>query len=492
MKTLSGVDGAFLHLETPETPMHVGSLSLFDLPDGYRGDFHADVKAQMKKRLKLVPVFTRKLAAMPLQFANPAWVTDDKVDLDYHVQHLKLPAPGTQAQLEDKAGLLHSELLDRSRPLWRLYVIDGLQSGQIGYYIKVHHAVLDGQAGVMLAQALFDVTPKPRSIPRSAGLRAEHPGMGELAAAALKHDVSQYVKLVRHLPDVVRALSGMFGAAAPSEAKGRLGQNFSFGPKTSLNIPITGERGFAAVSVPLDTLKQLAVRHEAKLNDVVMALCSGALRRYLSSHGGIPKKPLIATMPISLRAAGNTEYTTQATLSLVNLNTQIADPVKRLRAIRDASGAVKAVASRAKGVIPTDFPSIGVPWVLHGLASLYGRSGLAGAIPPVANVVISNVPGPQVPLYAAGARMATYWPLSIVEHGVGLNITVMSYAGAMGFGFTTARCAVPDAGELSVALIEALDELVAKSRSAARRMAVSPPVAVKPQKLEKARRPRAG
>ena len=140
-------------------------------------------------------------------------------------------------------------------------------------------------------------------------------------------------------------------------------------------MPITGERGFAAVSIPLDTLKQLAVAHEAKLNDVVLALCSGALRRYLAHRGGIPKKPLIASMPISLRAAGNADYTTQATLSLVNLNTQIADPVKRLRAIRDAAGAVKALAARAKGVIPTDFPSIGVPWLLHGLASLYGRFG---------------------------------------------------------------------------------------------------------------------
>jgi hypothetical protein len=168
-------------------------------------------------------------------------------------------------------------------------------------------------------------------------------------------------------------------------------------------------------------------------------------------------------MPISLRAAGNTDYTTQATLSLVNLNTQIADPVQRLHAIRDAAGAVKALARRAKGVIPTDFPSIGVPWLLHGLATLYGRSGLAAAIPPIANVVISNVPGPQVPLYAAGARMATYWPLSIAEHGLGLNITVMSYAGAMGFGFTTARAAVPEAREFSAALQAALRELVAAS-----------------------------
>jgi diacylglycerol O-acyltransferase len=471
MKALSGLDGTFLHLETPETPMHVGSLHLFDLPSAYRGDFHADVKRQMKIRVHLAPVFTRKLAPMPLQIANPVWVEEDKVDLDYHVQRVTLPSPGTQAQLEDCAGRLHSELLDRSRPLWRLAVIDGLQTGQAAYYIKVHHAVLDGQAGVLLATALFDVTTKARRGARGAGAHADHPGMAELAAAALKHDVGQYIKLLRHLPDVVKTLAGLL-RAAPDQTRGQLGQNFSFGPKTSLNVPITGGRGFAALSIPLDTLKQLAAAHEAKLNDIVLALCGGALRRYLAQHGGIPKKPLIASMPISLREPGNTEYTTQATLSLVNLNTHIADPVKRLHAIRDAAGAVKALAQRVKGVIPTDFPSIGLPWVLHALASLYGRSGIAGAMPPIANVVISNVPGPQVPLYVAGARMATYWPLSIVEHGLGLNITVMSYAGAMGFGFTTARSAVPNARELSAALLEALDELVVRSRPAARKKTV--------------------
>jgi diacylglycerol O-acyltransferase len=470
MKALSGLDGSFLHLETAETPMHVGSLHLFDLPAGFRGDFHAAIKRQMKARIHLAPIFTRKLAPMPLQFANPVWVEEDKVDLDYHVQRIMLPTPGTQAQLEDCAGHLHSELLDRSRPLWRLVVIDGLQTGQAAYYIKVHHAVLDGQAGVLLANALFDLTPKARPA-RGASAHAEHPGMAELAAAALKHDAGQYIKLIRHLPDVVKTLVGLF-RAAPGQTKGQLGQNFSFGPKTEINVPITSGRGFAALSIPLDQLKELAAAHEAKLNDIVLALCGGALRRYLARHGGIPKKPLIAAMPISLREPGNTEFTTQATMSMVSLNTHVADPLKRLRAIRDAAGAVKALAKRAKGVLPTDFPSIGVPWLLHGLASLYGRSGIAGAIPPIANVVISNVPGPQLPLYVAGARMATYWPMSIVEHGLGLNITVMSYAGAMGFGFTTARSAVPDARELSAALLEALDELVAKSRPVSRKRAV--------------------
>jgi diacylglycerol O-acyltransferase len=468
MRAMSGVDGAFLHLETQETPMHVASLHRFDLPPGYRGDFHANFKREIARRLHLAPILTRKLAPMPLQFANPVWIEEDRVDLDYHVPRVTLPGPGTQAQLEDCAGHLHSELLDRGHPLWRLYVIDGLQTGQAGVYIKVHHAVLDGLAGVLLANALFDVTARPRRIRRERAPDAEHPGMAELAAAALKHDAGQYIKLLRHLPDVVKTLAGMVGATAGS-TPGGLGQNFSFGPKTPLNVPITGERGVAAVSIPLDTLKQLAAAHEAKLNDVVLALCSGALRRYLAQHGGIPQKPLIATMPISLRAAGNAEYTTQAMLTLVNLNTQIANPVKRLHAIRDAAGAMKALARRARNVIPTDFPSIGVPWLLHGLATLYGRSGVVRAVPPIANVVISNVPGPQVPLYAAGARMATYWPVSITEHGVGLNITVMSYAGAMGFGFTTARCAVPDAGELSSALEAALHELVAASRPKARK-----------------------
>jgi WS/DGAT/MGAT family acyltransferase len=183
MKPLSGLDGAFLHLETPETPMHVGSLHLFDLPPGYRGDFHADIKKLMARRLHLAPVFQRKLVPMPLGLANPAWVHDPHVDLDWHVQRVTLPAPGGQAELEDMTARLHSEPMDRQRPLWQITVFDGLPAGTAGYYIKVHHAVLDGQAGVLLSQALFDATPKPRALPHSSALpssvflpRATKPG----------------------------------------------------------------------------------------------------------------------------------------------------------------------------------------------------------------------------------------------------------------------------------------------------------------------------
>jgi WS/DGAT/MGAT family acyltransferase len=466
MTPLSGLDGTFLHLETADTPMHVGSLHLFDVAPSRRSRFHADVKRLLRQRLHAAPVFQRRLAPMPLQFANPVWVHDGAVDLDHHVQRIRLPAPGTHAQLEACVARLHAELLDRTRPLWRLYVIDGLESGQCAYYVKVHHAVLDGQAGAQLARTLFDASAAPRA-PADRSLEddggTEHPGMLELAAAALKHDAGQYIKLVRHLPDVVKTLSGMFAAPAAPRA-GRLGTNFAFGPKTCLNVPITGERAFAALSLPLAGLKSLATAHDAKLNDVVLALCSGALRKYLAGHGGIPKRPLMAAMPISLRAAGNTDFGTQATMSLVNLHTHVADATKRLTAIRDAAGAVKELARHAHGILPTDFPSIAVPWAMRALASLYGRSHLAGVVPPIANVVVSNVAGPQVPLYTAGARMVAYWPLSIVEHGVGLNITVMSYAGAMGFGFTTARVAVPDPDALAQALRTTFDELVQESK----------------------------
>lgn len=505
MTPLSGLDGAFLHLETEATPMHVASLHRFDPPAGKkRFDFLAEMRRQLRGRLSLAPVLTRRLAPMPLQFANPVWVEDPAVDVDQHVTGLRLPAPGGQRELEDAVAGLHAQLLDRSRPLWQVTVIDGLASGQLAYYVKIHHALLDGQAGVMLAQVLFDVTAKPAPRPRRRAVKAgagegdgtattalapgeaASPGPLALAGAALKHDAAQYIKLLRHLPEVVTTLAGLLGVggagggrraiaataaaeatASSAEARSRPGRAFAFGPRTPLNVPITAERTFAGVSLPLEALKALAAQHEAKLNDIVLALCSGALRRYLARHGGVPRKPLVATMPISLRAAGNTEFATQATLSLVSLHSHLADPLRRLRAIRDSAGSVKALARTARNVIPTDFPSIGSPWLLQSLAALYGKSRLAGAMPPIANVVISNVPGPPMPLYAAGARMTDYWPLSITEHGVGLNITVMSYAGTLGFGFTAARCAVPDARELTAALQEAFDELRAAPLKAA-------------------------
>jgi WS/DGAT/MGAT family acyltransferase len=470
IETLSGVDGAFLNLETEATPMHVGSLHLFETPPGYQGDFYASVRHMMQSRM--VPVLQRRLAALPLQLANPVWV-QDTVDYDYHIRRVKLPRPGTRAQLEATVADLHAQLLDRSRPLWMLYVLEGMASGEKAYYFKVHHAMLDGQAGVALASALFSSSPDPlppaKRGARKKAVAPEQPGTLALAAAAFRHDAAQYVKLVRELPGVVRTLAGIVkGSAAKSRGAANaadaasiaeLKRSASFGPRTIFNVAITPPRGFATASIPRSELKAIAAACEATVNDVVMTLCSGALRRYLKRNSSVPRKPLIASMPISLREQGNTEMRTQATLSLVNLATNIADPVKRLAAIRDSAGATKAVARQARSVIPTDIPLLGVPWLLGALAALYGRSSVVDKLPILANVLISNVPGPPVPLYVDGLRMTGYWPLSIVEHGVGINITLLSYSGKLCFGFVVAKNAVPKASELAEDFMAAHAEL---------------------------------
>ncbi len=470
MKPLSGVDAAFLHLETAQTPMHIASLCLFDVAHGDGRSFHAALARELSRRLHLAPVLHRRLAPMPLRFANPVWIDEHAVDLEYHVRRVTLPAPGNMMQFEDCAARLHARLLDRARPLWQLFVIDGLESGQVGYYFKVHHAALDGQAGMVLTKTLFDASPRPAAIrrPKAARGPAQHPGAMALAAAAVRHDAGKYLDLVRSLPDAARAIAGMFGPSAGAGGS-LLGRNFMFGPRTPLNVQITAERSFAGLSLPMDSLKQLADALAVTLNDLVLGLCSEALRRYLSRHGGIPLMPLIAAMPISLREAGDTEYTIRATMPPVNLHTHVADPLLRLRAIHDSAEALKAMVHRVKGAVPMDFPSIGVPWVLRGLVELYGRSRVANLVTPVANLVISNIHGPEAPLYAAGARMRTWWPMSIVTHGLGLNVTMTSYAGEMGFGFTAARTAVPDPRQLTGALAEAFDEFRDRARRATSR-----------------------
>lgn len=464
---LTGLDGVFLDLETQATPMHVGSVHLFAKPQGRQRDFYLAVRRLLAVRAPVAPVLGRRLAEVPLHLAHPVWVEGEELDLDFHVRRVQVPAPGTQAALEDCVAELHSQLMDRSRPLWMIYVLEGLEDGQRAYYFKIHHAVLDGAAGVALAATLFDASPSPRrpSTRASPGTSGDRPGWLGAAGAAFSHDAAQYVRLVRYLPTAVQALAGIL-RSAPVTLGSALRGNLAFGPRTPLNVSISAERRFAVCSLPLDEFKAIGARFGATINDVVLAVCGGTLRRYLARHGGVPPAPLIATMPISLREPGDTHFGTAATLSLVNLATHIADPVRRLQAVRAAAGATKSLARGARSLIPTDFPSIGVPWIVSSMAALYGRSHIADVIPPIANVVISNVPGPQVPLYTAGARMEAYYPVSIVEHGLGLNITVLSYMGTLGFGFTAARAAVADARELAADLAVAHAEL---KRCASRR-----------------------
>ncbi|HTT10645.1 MAG TPA: wax ester/triacylglycerol synthase family O-acyltransferase [Burkholderiaceae bacterium] len=468
MKQLSGLDASFLYLETPEMPMHVGALHVFELPTGYKGRFVRDLRRHVARRLPMLPALRRRLWWMPLQLANPAWV-DAQPDLDRHIVEIRLPKGSQLKDLEQMVGKLHPVLLDRSRPLWKFHVLEGLAPGEDGrkrvaLYTQLHHAAVDGQAAVALASVLLDVTETPRDVAAKASARPKRYrlGLAEMLSGAIANQVHQLSHLVRTLPATVGTLSKAAKQAAARSrfVTGRKGVgNFTLAPRTPLNVTVTDERAFAAVGVPLDELRAIGKEQEATLNDMVLMLCSTALRRYLARHHALPRKSLIAAVPVSLRQSGDTKSDNQASIAPVSLGTHIADPLKRLHHIKQATAAMKASMGSVKSILPTDFPSVGLPWLMEAATRLYGKARVADRLPQLANVAISNVPGPNVPLYLAGARMLTNYPTSVVVHGLALNITVQSYDQSLDFGLMADAKAVPDLRLIADSIAVAFDDL---------------------------------
>jgi WS/DGAT/MGAT family acyltransferase len=472
LQPLSGLDALFLHLETPQMPMHVGALHVLELPRGHRGRFVNDLRRHLQSRLAVAPVLRRRLWWMPLNLANPAWI-DAEPDLRHHVVEVRLPASARQGsglpELEAAVARLHAVPLDRARPLWRMYVLEGLAPGadgcrRVGLYTQLHHAAVDGQAAVALANAILDPTPVPRALTAvkarrraPAGDAPLAPGAIEMLRQAIGQEVQQVARIVRDLPATVDSLRSAAARALAGRVKGF--SNVTLAPRTPLNVSVGEQRAFAAVTLPLDEVRALGRLHGATVNDVVLAMCGSALRRYFGRRRALPRKSLVAAVPVSLRPAGDTGSDNQASMSLVSLGTHLADPLKRLEHVKAATAAMKGTMGALRGVLPTDYPSIGVPWLLEAAASLYGKAKLADRIPGVANLVISNVPGPTVPLYLAGARMRTNYPASIVVHGLALNITVQSYDRSLDFGLMADAKALPDVAALADDLRVAFDDL---------------------------------
>lgn len=479
MDHLSGIDASFLHLETPETPMHVGSLMLLDLPEGYAGDFYEDAKAMIADRVHLATVMHRKLAQMPFELAEPVWIDDDDIDIDYHVRSLTLRRPGTMEQLHTLVARLHSTLLDRSRPLWEMYVIEGLQNGQVAFYTKAHHSGVDGKAGAELAKVMYDVSPEVRKVrppPRRRSSGNYQLGVTELLQAAATNTARQYRKLAELLPAAAKAVTAAGSVLARQRtAKGERAVNLGLAPKAMFNDSITNQRSYTTLSLPFEDLKALGKRVGGTVNTIVMAMCSGALRRFLAERNQLPKEPLIAAVPVSLRAEGDDSMNNQVSMVRVDLATDVQDVAERFKAIHVSSEAAKAVVRELRPVLGIDVPVTGSPWFMTSMASLYGRSNLASRLPPAANVTISNVPGPQIRLYVCGAQMTHYYPVSIPYHGSALNITVQSYAGSLDFGLTACRRILSQEesyeliGHLRAALkeIERLPSVAAATTSAA-------------------------
>lgn len=460
MKQLSGMDATFLYMETPETPMHVAGLTMYELPEGFTGTFHAHFKKFFAGRVHLIPIFGMKLAKSVMQIDHPGWVDAGDVDMDYHIQSATLPKPGTWKQLEDMVGELHSQLLDRKMPLWQFTVIEGLEDGRVALYSKVHHAAVDGGAGMVITKALYDLTPEPRKVeppqPKTPERKPTTPerailGMHDLATNLIR----QQMRMIEGLPKAAGQIADLIAPAL----KGGMGLPQILAPKTPFNGTISGDRSYSARTVSFKDAKAICEATGVKINDVVMATCSGALRKYLDGKHALPDAALTAFVPISMRELGNTDINNQVFGMNCGLATNYGDPIKRLKKINSESRSSKTMASSVKDVAPNDFTVLGAPMLLPGLMQLFGRSGLADIVPNPVNVTISNTMGPPVPLYCAGAKVTSLYPVSIPVHGVGLNFTVQSYMGQLDFGVTADAKSVPDADLVGDLLVVAFEEL---------------------------------
>ncbi|MBW3661795.1 MAG: wax ester/triacylglycerol synthase family O-acyltransferase [Actinobacteria bacterium] len=453
---MSVSDAGWLLIEERERPMHVGGLMLFQLPDDAPPDLVRRVVRSAREHDEVRPPFDHKLAR-PYGLAGLYHWVEDEVELDYHFRHLALPEPGRIRELLSLVSVLHANLLDRHRPLWEMYLFENIEGGRVGVYTKIHHAMLDGVAAIRQVLASFTPDADSRDLPPPWAT----PVGGQTTAGAMDggwSPLGQAASLVRQVTDgitstvtVARAITEQLVRAQRDAAEVAPFQ----APPSMLNAKLTPARRFVAQSYDLERIRGVSKTLGATINDVVMAMCAGALRRYLATHDALPDKPLIALVPVSFRrddsASGNA-------ISLVpaNLATHIEDPEARLDLIRSSMDRAKA---RLRDMSPTELIEYGL---LMTAPILIGQlTGLAGRIRPTYNLVISNVPGPDQPLYWNGVPMTGMYPLSLLTDGQAINITQTSYAGSMEFGVTADRRALPSIQRLIDHLEEALVELEA-------------------------------
>jgi diacylglycerol O-acyltransferase / wax synthase len=481
---LSSLDASFLYIETPEMPMHVGSLSIFQLPDGFKGDFFEAFKAQIADRLDLAPMLLKKLAPTLLDLDHPSWIVDDQFDINRHVFRGALSEPRDMATLRRIVGWMHAKLLNRARPLWEFYVFENLPDNKVGLYAKLHHALIDGGAGVALSQIVYDLSPNPKPRQKAQTQEAETPksrkrdvaasvmdtyanlwarpfnkdaaaspisikrtGKTDLGSVLLDHLLDQVevgMKTVAAMPAMLKTAGEVLPGFLNLETIKNLPAMIP--PATPFNKAISSERSFGTATLSIKRCKAVGKAAGGKMNDVVLALSSGVLRRYLLSIDGLPDKPLSAAIPISLREEGNTDTNNQAFAMTCQIATDIEDPKVRLQTIITKSTEAKAMVSPLKDFVPqfTNASMLGAPMAMQVMSLLYGRSGLSDVLPPTANVIISNVPGPPIPLYVAGTQMLHLWPVSIPTHGMSLNITVQGYQDQLEFGLIAGANIFPD------------------------------------------------
>jgi diacylglycerol O-acyltransferase len=459
MDKLTALDANFLYAESAQVINHVASVQEFSLPNGSTStEFVAGLKTFLMDRIHTVPYLSRKIIEVPGGVDHPSWVRDTAFHIDNHVYEVVLDFPGSHAQLEAKVAELHSELMDRSKPLWKLIVISGLADGTVAYYNQVHHACIDGMAGQAATMILMDNTldHPVHNVPEDF-FDAEDTSMRRLFGQAFENLVAYQLGTIKRTIGVIDSTVSMTQRAIdPSKSFGALAE---LAPRTPFSNGISSSRSFSCGKLSLTNAKAMGKSLDAKVNDVFMTACSGGLRTYLERKGQLPTTTIIAGCPVSLRAPGAQDMGNAVTLMQVALATDIRDPRIRLLKIKSSANIAKEVTADLAAGYEPNVSLPGLPNVLSNLAKL--TTSTNDFIPMPFNVVISNVPGPREVLYSNGAKMLSHYPVSIPTHGLGLNITVQSYCDSLYFSITACETAVPNAEELKQDILDAFIELKA-------------------------------
>jgi diacylglycerol O-acyltransferase len=470
MQPLEGLDAAFLSLETPTTPLHVGAVMILDPPEGARSLFspasrYAQIRRVIAQRLHLVAPFRQRAIRVPFGLHHPVWVDDPDFELDDHVWRASLPSPGGPAELDAFVASAMSRPLDPDRPLWEMCVVEGLAGERTALVAKVHHAILDGVSGASMLATFLDLSPRARLV--TAAEEAWAPGPLPSGAQMLRHAASS----MSHQPSrALGALNAGVDAIADlgqhNRELERRGQSappaFFSAPRTSLNGAVSNRKRFASLSIPLDDVKLIRRTFGCTVNDVLLAGVAGGLARVLAGRGEVVERPLVAMVPVSTRPEGEDEAGSlgnQISAMLVSLATDEADPVRRLAAIAASAGVAKEQERLHRGRLVESLAQMAAPGLVSRLARAVAGTRLFDWVTPPFNVMVSGVKGPDFSLFCAGSRVAALYPVGPLTEGVGLNVTILSYLDQLNFGLLACRKLLPELDDLAVAIDDALGEL---------------------------------
>ncbi len=460
MERLSGLDASFLYLETSSQLLHVCGVIVLDpetIPGGYSFEKFRD---ELERRIADVPMFRRKLKQVPLGIDHPVWVVDEDFDVDRHVHRMALPSPGGDRELTDLCGHMAGIPLDRSRPLWEFFVIEGLESGKVAVFTKMHHATVDGVSGANAMSFMCSLEPDAPPLEASPKTRPpRHPSDMELLARGVVTNLAKPVQVAKLVAPTAALLTRTIGRAREGTAMAAP----LTAPRTSFNGTITGHRTIGLEDMSLSKIKEVKRAVEgATVNDVVLTVCGGALRSYLEERGELPRASLLASVPVSVHGTSTkTGGSNKVSTIFSRLGTDVADPLERLAQVAAGNANAKDHHKAIPADTLQDWAEFAAPRTFGLAVRMVSSLGLADSGPVIHNLVISNVPGPPVPLYFMGAKIEGLYPLGPVFHGAGLNITVLSSESSMHVGAIACRELVPEPWKLTAKFPAELDALLA-------------------------------